>query len=96
VPVLSYAREYAAMGLVPAGSHANRRFCENHLTVDARVGQLEVDLLSDAQTSGGLLIAVAENQQNILMDRLQNSGVIEAAVIGAVTGAGIGKIRVQP
>ena len=31
VPVLAAAREYAAMGLVPGGSFANRRFCEKHL-----------------------------------------------------------------
>ncbi len=37
VPVLPWAREYAALGLVPAGSHANRRFCENHLTLDPGV-----------------------------------------------------------
>jgi len=33
VPVLAAAREYAAMGLVPAGSFANRRFCETRLQV---------------------------------------------------------------
>ncbi len=32
VPVLAAAKEYAAMGLVPAGSFANRRFCDKHLT----------------------------------------------------------------
>ena len=33
VPVLAAAREYAALGLVPGGSFANRRFCEKHLQV---------------------------------------------------------------
>jgi len=47
------------MGLVPAGSHANRRFCEKHLEIDPQVNVVEVDLLSDAQTSGGLLIALS-------------------------------------
>ncbi len=96
VPVLSWAREYAAMGLVPAGSHANRRFCEKHLFVDPRVGQVEVDLLSDAQTSGGLFIAVAAPQGGTLLSRLQDQGVADAALIGEVTGTGIGRIRVMP
>jgi selenide,water dikinase len=96
VPVLSWAREYAAMGLVPAGSHANRRFCEKHLFVDPRVGQVEVDLLSDAQTSGGLFIAVAAPQGETLLSRLQDKGVADAALIGEVTGTGIGRIRVMP
>ncbi len=95
-PVLPWAREYANMGLVPAGSHANRRFCENHLAIDPQVSALEVDLLADAQTSGGLLIAVAPKDRDPLMARLQEGGVTDAAVIGEVTGAGVGRIRVLP
>jgi selenide, water dikinase len=96
VPVLAWAREYAAMGLVPAGSHANRRFCENHLHLDAGVDPVTEDLLSDAQTSGGLFISIAPQHGETLMKRLQEAGVIEAAVIGEVTGAGAGRIRVMP
>jgi selenide,water dikinase len=94
VPVLSWAREYAAMGLVPGGSHANRRFCERHLFVDPRVGQVEVDLLSDAQTSGGLFIAVAAPHGKVLLHRLKERGVAEAAIVGEVTTAPKGIIRV--
>ncbi|HEY9072809.1 MAG TPA: selenide, water dikinase SelD, partial [Desulfobaccales bacterium] len=96
VPVLSWAREYAAMGLVPGGSHANRRFCENHLTLAPGVDQLTADLLSDAQTSGGLFIAIAPQDAEVLMRRLQEAGVTEAAVIGEVTAIGAGRICVKP
>jgi len=96
VPVLSWAREYAGMGLVPGGSHANRRFCENHLQIDPQVGQVEVDLLSDAQTSGGLFIAIAPQHGETLMKRLRERGVEDAAVIGEVTGEGAGRILVRP
>jgi selenide,water dikinase len=96
VPVLAWAREYAAMGLVPAGSHANRRFCENHLTLAAGVDAITADLLSDAQTSGGLFIAITPQHAETLMSRLQERGVAEAAVIGEVTGTGVGRIKVIP
>jgi selenide,water dikinase len=96
VPVLSWAKEYAAMGLVPAGSHANRRFCENHLVLDPGLDQITADLLSDAQTSGGLFIALAPKDGDLLMNRLQKAGVVEAAIIGEVTGTGLGRIRVMP
>jgi len=96
VPVLRWALEYASMGLVPAGSHANRRFCESHLTVDPQVDIITADLLSDAQTSGGLFIAVAAKDAETLMNRLQDKGVSEAAVIGEITGTGAGRIRVLP
>ncbi len=95
VPVLSWAREYAGMGLVPAGSHANRRFCENHLTLDSRVDPVTEDLLSDAQTSGGLFIALAPKDGETLLNRLKAAGVTEVAIIGEVTGTGVGRIRVM-
>ncbi len=95
VPVLPWAREYAAMGLVPAGTHANRRFCEKHLVIDPQVAPVDLDLMSDAQTSGGLFIAVAPQYGETLMHRLMERGLTEAAVIGEVTSTGAGRIRVM-
>jgi selenide,water dikinase len=94
VPVLAAAREYAAMGLVPAGSFANRRFCETHLQVAAGLDPLLVDLFSDAQTNGGLLLAVAPDQAGPFLDCLQSHG-INAAAIGEVTGQAPGRIRLE-
>lgn len=96
VPVLSWAREYAEMGLVPAGSHANRMFCEKHLKVDAEVDQISLDLLADAQTSGGLLVALSPLHREVYLSRLLRSGVTQAAAIGKVTEADVGRIRVVP
>jgi selenide,water dikinase len=95
-PILSWAREYANMGLVPAGSHANRRFCEKHLEIDPQVNVVEVDLLSDAQTSGGLFIAISPQHGEQLLARLHNKGVKDAAIIGEVSATGAGKIKVKP
>jgi len=95
-PALPWARDYADMGLVPAGSHANRNFCARHLAIDPRVGAIDADLLSDAQTSGGLLIAIAPDDAPELMSRLEARSVRDAAIIGEVTGAGVGRIRVLP
>jgi selenide,water dikinase len=96
VPILPWARDYAGMGLIPGGSHANRRFCEQHLFVDPGVSPVDLDLLADAQTSGGLLIAVASHQGEELLRRLQDRGVPQAAAIGAVTDTGGPKIKVMP
>jgi selenide,water dikinase len=94
VPVLAAAREYAAMGLVPASSFANRRFCEKHLQLAAGLDPLLVDLFSDAQTNGGLLLAVAPDQAEAFLECLQGHG-IHAAAIGAVTGQAPGRIRLE-
>jgi selenide,water dikinase len=95
VPLLAAAKEYAAMGLVPGGSFANRRFCDQHLQVAAGIDPLLVDLFSDAQTNGGLLLAVAPDQAEAFLDCLQDQG-IRAAAIGEVTGQVPGKIRLEP
>jgi selenide, water dikinase len=94
VPVLAAAKEYAAMGLVPGGSFANRRFCDNHLLVAPGIDPLLVDLFSDAQTNGGLLLAVAPDAAEAFLDCLKGHG-IHAAGIGAVTGQSPGSIRLE-
>ncbi len=51
-------------------------------------------LLCDAQTSGGLLIAVAPDRLDALTSTLHRRGVETAAHIGEITGEGDGKIEV--
>jgi len=60
VPLMPKAREYAAMGLAPGGTKRNLKFVEPHTRFDDSVGEVGKLLLCDAQTSGGLLIALKE------------------------------------
>jgi len=94
VPVLEAAREFAAMGLVPAGTFANRNFCAKSLVAAPRLDPLLLDILSDAQTNGGLLIAINGGEAERLVQRLHDAGVSAAAIIGEVGAVGEGKIRV--
>lgn len=55
VPYLDGARASYAEGYVPGGSRRNLEWVRPH--VDAAVGEDELVLLADAQTSGGLLVA---------------------------------------
>lgn len=95
VPLLAAARDYAAMGLVPAGSFANRRFCERHLQTAPGLDPILLDLLSDTQTNGGLLLAVASETAAEIVARFQEAGYPQATIIGAVTGRGPGRLRVE-
>ncbi|SDO01504.1 selenophosphate synthase [Desulfonauticus submarinus] len=61
VPVLDQAKEMAAMGIIPAGSYANKHFCSRLVYVYPQVDELLVDLIFDAQTSGGLVLGVKED-----------------------------------
>lgn len=70
VDVIPAALEFARMGVLPAGMYRNRAFAE--AAVD--VGDTEVamqDLLFDPQTSGGLLMAVAPEDADALLERLK-------------------------
>jgi len=96
VPLLPRAYDYAAMGLVPAGSFANRNFCARSLTVDPGVDPVLLDLLADAQTNGGLLLAAAPEAADALLAALRREGFPQAALIGEVSGAGPGRIILRP
>lgn len=83
LPVLPHVLEYAGIGLLPAGLSRNRCYWESALVVDPAVPAPRVDLLWDPQTSGGLLIAVADGQAEDLVARLTGQGLTAAKVAEA-------------
>jgi selenide, water dikinase len=95
IPILAPAKEFALLGLVPAGSFANRRFCESHVQVAPGIDPLLLDLFSDAQTNGGLLLSVAPAAAAVIVARFQEEGSAAAAVVGEVPAAGRGVIRLE-
>lgn len=84
VPFLEWAVELAGMGLVPEGSYANRNYCSQSVEIGENIDPVKLDILFDAQTSGGLLLAVAPQKLQQAKDLLQESGCL-AAHIGKVT-----------
>jgi selenide, water dikinase len=95
VPLLPEALELAAMGLIPAGSYSNRHYCTDHVQVPATTDPLHLDLLADAQTSGGLLIFLPLSLAPSLLDILHAEGILDAAIIGEVTEGGVGQIALR-
>lgn len=75
LPVYPQALEMAEMGLVPAGSHRNREFYSPHLDGHETCDPLFLDLLSDAQTSGGLLISVAKEKVDEFEQQLMEAAL---------------------
>jgi selenide,water dikinase len=84
VPVIAQALEFASMGLIPAGAYKNREFRESMIDFAETVERSRQDVLVDPQTSGGLLISVSANQATELITALKDTGVGDAAEIGAV------------
>ncbi len=60
VPLLSGASGYAALGTFPGGTLDNRKFFSDRVEFSAELSEAERLLLFDAQTSGGLLMAIPE------------------------------------
>ena len=85
VPLLDGAAGLAKDGAVPGGTQRNRKAAENSVVWDTELEEHEKLLMCDAQTSGGLLIAVSENRKDILLAELQNRGVASAAIMGRIT-----------
>ncbi len=95
VPVLPAAREYVHAGIAPGGTRANWKFLADWVEYAPDVPQEEQLLLSDAQTSGGLLAAVPEAVSDEVIEALAEAGTLACAVVGKVTGVGTGRIRAR-
>ena len=95
VPLLPGAAELAAAGFVSGGTRANTERMRGCAVLDAAVpAELSV-LLHDAQTSGGLLLAVAPSAAPALLGELRAQG-LPAALIGEVIEGESGRVDVQP
>lgn len=94
IPVLTGARELAGQGVAPGGTRRNLSAAAS-VEWDPRVPEADRLLLADAQTSGGLLIAVAPGRVAVLLAALAEERAPAAAVIGELT-AEAGRLQVEP
>ena len=94
MPILPSVLEMANMGMIPAGSFANRKYCQQSVTIEKDVDALMVDCMADAQTSGGLLIAVPRGRAEALNAELERRGVFHSEV-GQVTNTSQGHIYIS-
>ncbi|GAW32193.1 selenide, water dikinase SelD, partial [Carboxydocella sp. JDF658] len=85
IPVLEAARVYARQGVVPGGTRKNLAYLEKNLELAADFSEDTLLILADAQTSGGLLIAVAPEKAELLEQELVVHGVPTIARIGRIT-----------
>ncbi|OGP80782.1 MAG: selenide, water dikinase SelD [Deltaproteobacteria bacterium RBG_16_54_11] len=92
VPILPQAEEYAGMGLVPGGARRNREFYAPKVQGAKGCTPSLLDILYDPQTSGGLLIAVAEEDAEGILRFLQEVGVKDARTIAEVVAKPKGRL----
>ena len=95
VPVLPNAADLAQRGAIPGGTKRNRDALAEYVRFDAGVLEPMRVLLFDAQTSGGLLIAVPPDRADALIDALKKEKTPAAARIGRIVGGPAGTITVS-
>jgi cysteine desulfurase NifS/selenium donor protein len=84
VPFLSGVLELAASGIIPGGTKDNHDFTAPFVQYDEKISTSKRLVLNDAQTSGGLLISVPQDNAATLLTLLKEKGVEEAKGIGKV------------
>ncbi len=95
IPVLTAAWELVAERIVPGGTLANHAYLAPFVDWDSSLSEEAQLVLCDAQTSGGILIAVPPEKVGALCAALDESHTL-AAVIGEITAEAAGRIRVLP
>ena len=87
VPLLPGVRELAAQGLVTGASGRNWAAYGHEISLPAGFADAERALLTDPQTSGGLLVACDTTSVEAVLAAFRQRGFAQAAVIGRVETA---------
>ena len=82
VPLLDAALDLIEQN-TPGGGRTNQKHFGSGVVVDSDLDPLRIQVLYDPQTSGGLLVAIAEDEIDRAMRALRNAGVT-AHLIGTV------------
>jgi selenide,water dikinase len=94
LPILPHVLSLAGRGIVPGGSQRNLAAAADVVEWADDVTATERIVCVDAQTSGGLLLAVPPENEGPLLAALRQAETPAAAVIGRLTPGPVGRIRV--
>ena len=95
VPLIGDVRELAAQGLFTGASGRNWAAYGSSVNMDASLGEVDRALLTDPQTSGGLLVACAPDAVDRVLEIFRRDGFEQAAVVGDLA-AGEPVVNVRP
>ena len=94
IPFIDKTKEMAIAGIFPGGTFNNLDFV-NNIVDFGDYGRTQQLLLSDAQTSGGLLVALPKNEANKYVEDLHENGINDACIIGEFTKGEEGRIFIK-
>jgi selenide,water dikinase len=94
VPVFSGLRELVEEGFIPGGLYRNRDFRISQVETADTCPAWLLDVFFDPQTAGGLFFSLPAIQAQRLVEKMHQSGISEAAIVGEVVSDHQGKIFV--
>jgi len=93
IPLLPGAYDFAREGIATGASGRNWTGYGERITLGGTIGEAERILLTDPQTSGGLLVACAPSSVDEVMQLFRAEGFDHAAIVGEIV-EGQGHVRV--
>jgi selenide, water dikinase len=88
LPLLPGVLEWCRAGMIPGGGKRNREFFGPRVRLPEEIADEMIEVAFDPQTSGGLLIALSENDATSLLADLQREGNLDAEIVGHAIEAG--------
>jgi selenide,water dikinase len=95
IPFFPGVIEYAASGILPGAIERNKESCGDRIVPSDALPQEIIDMCYDAQTSGGLLIAIDEKDAEDFLKALHKDGITAAAIVGKVLEKGSGLVHIK-
>jgi selenide,water dikinase len=95
IPLVDGVRDLASSGFVTGASGRNWAAYGEEVALAQDLGAVDQDLLSDPQTSGGLLVACAPDSVDAVLEIFRQQGFANAAEIGALVPAHHEGLRLQ-
>jgi selenide,water dikinase len=95
LPLFPGVLEYAEQGMFSGANERNAEYSADRTEFLDDIPDGQRAILFDAQTSGGLLVAVSEERAGAMVEAMHGAGVESATIIGKVTDVSDGRIRVR-
>ncbi len=94
LPFIEKAKDMAAAGIIPGGTFNNLEYVKN-LVDFGSMNRTQQLLCCDAQTSGGLLVALSKKDAEDYLSDLHKNGLNESCIIGEFVEGSEGRIFIK-
>ena len=82
IPLIDGVLNFAKQNIIPSGSKNNLNFYQKNISFDPKISNFKKLILTDAQTSGGLLISCPKSESKKLINSLNKISKYKSIIIG--------------